>query len=801
MALSGSITKNVGSHWRLSISWTATQDIAANTSTVTAKMYWQALDSYGAIYSSSSDPSGINHDGGTYSVKNATAGLSANQKKLVNTYSFVINHKADGTASFTLDGYFDIKVTLGGTYYGRVSLTAKAFALNTIPRRSTMTSSTNVVAGSDRTITVSRASTSFTHKVYLDVQDSTGAWVNIKRIDFAASASTAFMAIERDLLFSLLDGATSRNVRWNLHTYSGATSLGYDTYTGKLTMPGASTLSSKTAASYYIDQSMIFDIDQSYPDYKHDIKVYCDNTLITTFKNAGTGITWTPFTTEQSAMYALTPNANSVAGKIEVLTYYGTQLVGTTSKIVTFKVRNSDPSFAADYFYQDTNTKTTALTNNYTYIIQHHSLVNVILPINAFATPKNKATIKSYTAKLNGVSKTVAAGSAAINFDFGAIESDINQTLSVTATDSRGNTTTTTKIVTVIPYSAPVVSATVKRLNNYEAPTTITLSGKISPLSTPPTNALSPVTGQAAPIQFRYKENIEAAVFLPYWTDMTYSTTGATYKAVPATIELDSTKSYVFEIRVTDKLSTTTVTKTVAAGSPIMFVDSKLKSVGFGKVPTKANSVEIKGSADITGSANIGSTLDAQSLKVAAGQVHPLGQYGLHLNNSDVIGANGIYFNDATGAAGEGLMFPKTGYADNTTTMSGYDQLRVMNGTGYLNDKAIFSSDNEILWEGAFYMLDIPSHVVVPSKKMSECPNGWVLVWSQYAGAAVNSNWNFTYVPKAFAHLSAGGFWCDLYDNTTTPKTYYKYMYASDSQLSGHSRNSGYICLRYVLSF
>ena len=157
MATSGKIYTNVGSHYRLSIEWEASQSTANNTSTITAEMYWESLDSYGNVNSSDTKDGAIIIDGTTYTFSGrGIADLYAGQKRRLATKSKTVTHAADGDRSFTIDGYFDAEVTLEGTYRGRISLTGKSFDLRTIPRKSSLSSSSSLTAGSDRTISISR---------------------------------------------------------------------------------------------------------------------------------------------------------------------------------------------------------------------------------------------------------------------------------------------------------------------------------------------------------------------------------------------------------------------------------------------------------------------------------------------------------------------------------------------------------------------------------------------------------------------------------------------------------------------
>ncbi|MDE1381198.1 DUF859 family phage minor structural protein, partial [Bacillus licheniformis] len=167
MALSGSFYTNVGSHLRLQLEWSATQNVSNNTSTVTAKLYWISRDSYGVVNSSATKDGYITIDGTKYTFSGSgLANLSGNQKKLLKTATKTISHNSDGTKSISLDGSFSPEITFSGTWYGTVNLSAHTYSLNTIPRKSSLSTSANFTAGSDYTITVSRASSSFTHRAY-----------------------------------------------------------------------------------------------------------------------------------------------------------------------------------------------------------------------------------------------------------------------------------------------------------------------------------------------------------------------------------------------------------------------------------------------------------------------------------------------------------------------------------------------------------------------------------------------------------------------------------------------------------
>lgn len=134
--------------------------------------------------------------------------------------------------------------------------------------------------------------------------------------------------------------------------------------------------------------------------------------------------------------------------------------------------------------------------------------------------------------------------------------------------------------------------------------------------------------------------------------------------------------------------------------------------------------------------------------------------------------------------------------------------LRIGSSTLTLNGSPIGFSGSEILWSGGWLMS--ASESVYPSMALSNCPTGWILVWSRYVnGSPSNSDWNFTFIPKLFTEFG-GGSWHSLPatgsgSSGVAPPVSNKYMYATNTRLYGHARNTAGTdagqCLRYVLAY
>ena len=89
--------------------------------------------------------------------------------------------------------------------------------------------------------------------------------------------------------------------------------------------------------------------------------------------------------------------------------------------------------------------------------------------------------------------------------------------------------------------------------------------------------------------------------------------------------------------------------------------------------------------------------------------------------------------------------------------------------TTYRGWRAIYEASPSPLWtggaNGGYYMTE--GHTITPSKKLSECRNGWILLWSDYdvGGEANNTDFCTTIIPKRAytGQVWNGAMWyCDV---------------------------------------
>ena len=132
--------------------------------------------------------------------------------------------------------------------------------------------------------------------------------------------------------------------------------------------------------------------------------------------------------------------------------------------------------------------------------------------------------------------------------------------------------------------------------------------------------------------------------------------------------------------------------------------------------------------------------------------------------------------------------------------------------TGYVDNagwkgwKSVYNAtkDDMILWSGASYLTstDGTPQVVTPSKKLSQCRTGWMLLWSDYdpGDGANDSDFCTTFIPK---YTPSGGTWggkcfyCDLplyvggtATDLSTEKRCIKPIYVHDNCIKGSYQNT-----------
>ena len=203
----------------LRFNWSqSSQSIANNNSVVSWSL--QLIASGGSISSSASKSWSVTVNGSNYSGTN-TVGVSNGQTKTLASGSTTIAHNADGTKSFSFSfsQQFDINYS-GVGWIGTKSGSGNG-TLTTIPRTSSV-SSTNANIGENITITINRASSSFTHTLSY-------SFCNLSGTIATKTSSTSVSWKLPTTFYAQIPNSKSSWGTITCDTYSGSTKIGSST--------------------------------------------------------------------------------------------------------------------------------------------------------------------------------------------------------------------------------------------------------------------------------------------------------------------------------------------------------------------------------------------------------------------------------------------------------------------------------------------------------------------------------------------------------------------------------------------
>lgn len=465
MASSGTITESIRTGYQLKIAWTVdSQSVANNTSSVTVKVQLVSTGSSYTINSTASKSGSVTINGTKYTFS-FTAGLSGNQTKTLYTKTVTVAHNADGTKTCSFSATCGINVTLSDTYYGNVTASGTG-TFDTIARASSIssvTSSVSVNGTNEVAVSITRASSSFTHTV----------------------------------VFS------------------------FGTYSKTTTGVGTST-------SYAIPTSWLNAI----------------------------------------------PNATSGTAKVTVTTYSGSTKIGNaSSRNFTLTV----PSTVVPTISSVTLTEAVSgLAAQFGGYVQNKSKIAVKIT----AAGALSSTIKTYKTSIQGATLTGASVTS------GLLTKSGTSTVTITVTDSRGRTASTTRSITVTAYAAPKITS----FQGYRCLANGTENYEGTYLSAAVNFSISPV-GDKNTKSYKLEYKLQSA------TSWTALTSGSVY-ALNSTIVSSSGLFGVdntFDIRlsVTDYFGTVTSTFDLPTAFTLLDFNKSGKGIAFGKVSEVADGMEI----------------------------------------------------------------------------------------------------------------------------------------------------------------------------------------------------------------
>lgn len=298
-----------------------------------------------------------------------------------------------------------------------------------------------------------------------------------------------------------------------------------------------------------------------------------DNISYRDIPKTGSSYTFELTSSERNLLRQASPSSNT----LNVIFYVKTVINGSTYYSTlnrTMTIVNANPTITG-VSYKDVNSTTTAITGNDQKIIQDNSSVsftfNVLTALKGASLTKIDITVNAVKLSTNLSGSSVSSET----ISYGTINSSSNLNASITLIDSRGNTTTVTKALSILAWSLPTAIISCARRNNYYSETDITVNASYASLG----------GNNTITIQYQTREQGSSS----------WSALQSLQDNVQTTINLDNTKAWDIKVIVTDRLGSSTYTLSIDKGIPIVYFDRALRSIGFNCFPKNASSVESEG--------------------------------------------------------------------------------------------------------------------------------------------------------------------------------------------------------------
>lgn len=555
----------------LQLTITESVNVKANTSTLT----WTLQCLGGSVNYYSTAPTTVTINGTVVYSKGATSwdSYAFPAAKGSTSGTITVAHGSDGKKSITVG--FSTRV-----YYSTAQEYGGSMTLTNIDRTApTVTLATSNITASSVKITVTASTTA--NRWWYSTNGGS-SWVEFNSTDGTSKEYT-------------ITGLTP-NTSYSIQVCARKKTNDVDGYSSKTSVKtlGGSVISSVSAFTADAATAKItMSVTVYNTSYTHTLVIKNGSTTVLTItglslSNGSNTITLTA--AQRSTVLAAMSALKSFTGTFTLTTYSGTTQIGTaSSKTATVQTTsaNSAPTFTA-FAFEDSNTTAVGVTGNNQILIQNISTLKLTLTA---ATAKNGATISSYSVVAG--SKTASGTTTTITV--GTIPDSGTVPVIVTAIDSRGYTTAVTVNITVLEYEGiNITEYTMRRVNEVEDITQVTIGGDITPVTIGGVNKNS-----LRYLYYRYRKTSDSAYnsYKDITSSTEYDDSGFNFES-DEWLSLDADYSYYVQFLVTDKLTSDTVTITVPQGTPLLAL--RRKKVGINKREPAA-ALDVDGSVMMNG--------------------------------------------------------------------------------------------------------------------------------------------------------------------------------------------------------
>lgn len=599
MALSGQIKAVVlneynAEKWYFYTNWTGVQDIATNTTTITANTYFYAAPGYNVSAGARTATINIGGDSKTISY---SLSISGGQTVFLGTTTHTVPHNSDGSKTISNSATYQFRITrtYDGRYYGDYS-GSETVTLDTIPRKPILNFSVDNtkpnIINYNLSITNSNTMDKYIWKI-----GSSGTQTTVINID-TSIINLRIPSLTANTTYTLYIKARTKGLTDELGLSD------WQTYT--FITNSIPTITSDIANIGVQNNFTISNVN-GFTSYSFTVKERNLTSLATLASGSGSVssnvLTYTPTGTLSTiANYYTNSQYSQIRISCTLSSEYETITITKDLDMSFVYGHENDfkPTFASSNVnYRATDSATLKFSPTGNLCIKD---ISTMLFTISPATPKYNSTITRYEIINNGVQTTISSGISS-TFTYTNQNQSVQQIV-IKVIDSREMITEI--LITIsnfVEYQPPAItSSVINRADFVDEYLDIELHGTYTSLN----NA-----NRIDYIKYGFVD-FDSSNLPTVWTNLDLATISQSNGSFQISVdttdidEFDANSSYKLYIKLIDYAEHETISTyyTIPVAKPLIWLDTENDRVGINKKPGQY-SLEVDGDIDITGNYKI----------------------------------------------------------------------------------------------------------------------------------------------------------------------------------------------------
>lgn len=387
--------------------------------------------------------------------------------------------------------------------------------------------------------------------------------------------------------------------------------------TGTLnTIPRGSTLG--TISNFTLGNAITIPITKHSSSFTDSLTISLNGKSIKTVSNISNGASVSFTTSELETIYSSLPSSTTGTFTFKLTTKSGSTTIGTSSKSAVGTIPSSVKPSISNVAVSEANTS--VIPSSWGVFVQNKSKIKFVTT----SSGSYGSTISSVKVSFNGA----AYNGATVTTGVIATSGTLNAT--ITVTDSRGRTASTTKSITVLAYAKPYLTTfTVARsdsngtANASGSYAKVTFNGGVTSLNSKNTYSFV----------IKYKKTSESS-----FTTKTVTSSSNTVNTSVILSGIDTESSYDFVGEVNDYFTKTTANRSLASAFVTMDYLNGGKGISFGKVAELTNYLDVSFNMLTRKYIDLANDLGIRGVKTDG---TPIALLGISSTNNTVLGYGG----------------------------------------------------------------------------------------------------------------------------------------------------------------